>query len=89
LATATPMHSTFFSWNLMEALVSFTCKGTTEARRNASQQLLGPVFMSAGKDVQHATTHDYIALGARHATLHCLNVGAGPCSACLPTVGGA
>lgn len=27
LATATPMHSTFFSWNLMEALVSFTWGG--------------------------------------------------------------
>lgn len=25
LATATPRHSTFFSWNLMDALVSFTC----------------------------------------------------------------
>ena len=26
LPTATPMHSTFFSWNLTEDLISFTCR---------------------------------------------------------------
>lgn len=31
LATATPMHSTFFSWNLMLHLVSSTCAGKSKA----------------------------------------------------------